>query len=123
MRFRGPLSESYPAAVVLVICALVPYLVLTSAVAPLEQLVQKDTGLSSSALQLTNGMANAAYSFGTVLAVQLTMRLRGRRLLVLFASLFLAGSVLAAWAPSAGWFVAGRVTQGLTTGLMLIAAV
>jgi MFS family permease len=123
MRFRGPLADSYPAAVVLVVCALVPYLVLTTAMTPLQQLVQKDTGLSPQALQLTGGMANAAYSFGTVLAVQLTLKLPVRRLLFLFASLFLVGSVLAAWSPTPGLFIAGRITQGLATGLMLIAAV
>src|SRR3954468_21187188 len=123
MRFRGPLADSYWSAVVLVVCALVPYLVLTTAVVPLQQLLQKDLGLSPGALALTSGMANAAYSFGTVLAVQLTMKLPVRRLLLLFASLFLVGSLLAAWAPTPGCFVAGRITQGLTTGLMLIAAV
>ena len=35
MRVRGPLADSYGAAVALVICALVPYLALTSAVTPL----------------------------------------------------------------------------------------
>ena len=123
MRFRGPLADSYPAAVVLVVCALVPYLVLTTAITPLAQLLQKDVGLSEQSLQLTNGMANAAYSFGTVLAVQLTLKLPARRLLALFASLFLVASLLAAWAPTPGFFIAGRVAQGLTTGLMLIAAV
>jgi MFS family permease len=123
MRFRGPLADSYWSAVVLVVCALVPYLVLTTAVVPLQQVLQKDLGLSPGALALTSGMANAAYSFGTVLAVQLTMKLPVRRLLLLFASLFLVGSLLAAWAPTPGCFVAGRITQGLTTGLMLIAAV
>jgi MFS family permease len=123
MRFRGPLADSYPAAAVMVVCALVPYLVLTTAITPLEQVLQKDLGLSSQSLQLTGGMANAAYSFGTVLAVQLTLKLPVRRLLLLFASLFLVGTLLAAWAPTSGLFIAGRVTQGLTTGLMLIAAV
>lgn len=123
MRFRGPLADSYPAAVVLVLCALTPYLVLTTAIAPLAQLIPKDVHLRSTGLELTNGMANAAYCFGTVLAAQLVMRLPGRRLLIGFATTFIVGSVLAAWAPSAGVFVAGRVLQGLMTGLMLIAAV
>jgi hypothetical protein len=30
MRFRGPLSDSYPAAVLLVVCALIPYLALSA---------------------------------------------------------------------------------------------
>jgi hypothetical protein len=36
MRFRGPLADNYAGAVVLVLCALVPYLVLTTAITPLE---------------------------------------------------------------------------------------
>lgn len=67
-------------------------------------------------------MANAAYCFGTVLAVQLTQRLPARRMLVGFALLFLVASVLAAAAPTPGLFVAGHVLQGLATALMLIAA-
>jgi hypothetical protein len=37
--------------------------------------------------------------------------------------LFVIGSALAAWAPVAGLYVAGHVTQGLATGLLLIASV
>ena len=61
-------------------------------------------------------MANAAYALGAVLAVQLASRLRPRRRLVLYASLFVAGSALAAWAPVPGLFVAGRVARGSRRG-------
>jgi hypothetical protein len=49
MRFRGPLADSYPAAVVLVLCALTPYLVLTTAIAPLAQLIPKERDLACGA--------------------------------------------------------------------------
>ncbi|HEX4011865.1 MAG TPA: MFS transporter [Solirubrobacteraceae bacterium] len=123
MRFRGPLADSYPAAVALVIFALVPYLALTSAVTPLTAIIGRQVGLSPQALQLTDGMANAGYAFGTVMAIQLAVHLRGRRLLVLYATLFVIGSVLAVLAPTPGLFIAGRVLQGGCTSLMLIAAV
>jgi MFS family permease len=123
MRFRGPLADSYPAAVALVVLALIPYLALTSAITPLTPTLTKGLGLSPQALQLTAGMSNAAYAFGTVLAVQFAVHLRGRRMLVLYATLFVIGSVLAAWSPAPGFFIAGHVVQGLTTSLMLIAAV
>ncbi len=123
MRFRGPLADSYPAAVALVVSALVPYLALSSAMTPLEPVLSKSLGLSPQALQITSGMANAAYAFGTVMAVQFAVHLRGRRMLVLYASLFVIGSVLAALAFTPGFFIAGHVIQGLTTSLMLIAAV
>jgi MFS family permease len=123
MGFRGPLADSYWAAVALVLMALTPFLVLSSAVFPLQEVLAKGTGLTEGGLELTNGMADAAYCFGTVAAVQMLQRLPARRLLLLFATLFVIGSMLAAWAPLGGLFTAGRVLQGLTTSLMLIAAV
>jgi MFS family permease len=123
MRFRGPLADSYPAAVALVVFALVPYLALTSALTPLQPILSKSLPLSPQALQLTTGMANAAYAFGTVMAVQFAVHLRGRRMLLLYVVLFVIGSVLTALAFTPGFFIAGHVLQGLTTSLMLIAAV
>lgn len=41
MERRGPLADSYPAAVALVVCALVPFLLLTGAVLPLAPLLSK----------------------------------------------------------------------------------
>ncbi|HLI60494.1 MAG TPA: MFS transporter [Solirubrobacteraceae bacterium] len=121
--FRGPLADSYWAAVMLVVCALVPYLALTSALTPLQPVLEKSLPLGPQALQVTTGMANAAYAFGTVLAVQFAVHLRGRRMLLVYVCLFIVGSVLAALAPTPGLFIAGHVVQGLTTSLMLIAAV
>jgi MFS family permease len=123
MKLRGPLADSYASAVALVVFALVPYLALSTALTPLTPVLVKSIGLSEQSLQLTTGMANAAYAFGTVAAVQLAVHLRGRRLLILYASLFVVASVLAATAWTPGLFVAGRITQGLCTSLMLIAAV
>jgi MFS family permease len=123
MRFRGPLADSYGGAVLLVLLALTPYLVLSTALAPVQPLIAKDLVLSARAMGLTAGMANAAYAFGAVLAVQIGSRVRPRRMLVVYALLFVVGSALAAWAPVAGLYVAGHVLQGLTTGLLLIGAV
>lgn len=122
MGFKGPLAESYWAAVALVLLALTPFLVLTSATFSLGELIGKGVGLSPAGMEMTAGMANAAYCFGTVAAVQMTQRLPARRVLVLFAVLFLLASIFAAWAPTPGLFVAGHVLQGLSTALMLIAA-
>jgi MFS family permease len=111
------------AAATMVVFALVPYLALTSALTPLEPVLSKSLHLSPQSLQLTSGMANAAYAVGTVLAVQFAQHLRQRRMLMLYVTLFVAGSVLAAWSPSPGLFIAGHIMQGLCTSLMLIAAV
>lgn len=123
MRFRGPWSDSYVAAAAMVAFALVPYLALTSALPPLSPLLAGSLHLSAQSLQLASGMANAAYAVGTVLAVQFAQHLRQRRMLMLYVTLFVVGSVLAAWAPAPGLFIAGHVMQGLCTSLMLIAAV
>ncbi|HVV90219.1 MAG TPA: MFS transporter, partial [Solirubrobacterales bacterium] len=123
MKEQGPLADNYWAAVALVIFALTPFLVLTSAVGSLNESIGRSLHLGEAELEMTTGMANAAYCFGTVLSIQLLTRLRPRRLLVALVALFVVASAITAWAPSAGLFVAGRVTQGLVTSMMLIAAV
>lgn len=123
MTFKGPLAQRYVPAVMLVVCALVPYLVLSTALTPVEQGIGKDLAMSKQSLQLVVSLADAAYAFGTVLALQLALHLPQRRLLVVYAGIFVAASALAAgaWAPWA--FAVGHILQGACTSLMLIAAV
>lgn len=122
MRFRGPLADSYAASAALVAFALIPYLVLTSSIEPLQRVISSSVGLSPQALQNTAGMANAGYAFGTLLAVQLAVRLPPRRLLLVYATVLVAGSAMTALALTPGIFIAGHVLQGLGTSLMLISA-
>ena len=74
MQRNGPFADNYWAAVALVILALTPFLVLTSAVSSLNELIAKSVHLSEPELEMTTGMANAAYCFGTVLSIQLITR-------------------------------------------------
>jgi MFS family permease len=120
---QGPWTGRYPAAAAMVIFALVPYLALSAALEPITPIIAKDLHMSLQAMSLTSGMANAGYAVGTVLAVLLAQHLPQRRMLVLYAALLVLGSVLAAAAPDAGFFIAGHVLQGLCTSLLLIAAV
>jgi MFS family permease len=120
---RGLLADSYAAAVVLVVCALVPFLALTASMTPLVALIGKDVGLSRGTLELTIAVSDAAYAFGTVLAVQFAQHLRPRRMLLLYVAVFVTAAVVAAWAPTPGLFVVAFVLEGLCTSLMLIAAV
>ncbi|MGA9856284.1 MAG: MFS transporter [Solirubrobacteraceae bacterium] len=122
MTVRGPLANSYWSAVLLVVCALVPFLALSSALDPLLPILGAQLHLSKQALSLTLGLSNAAYALGTVLAVQLAVHYPQRRLLVLYATLFTLGSVMSATAFTPGLFIAGHVLQGLFTSMMLIAA-
>jgi MFS family permease len=123
MERRGPLADSYPAAVALVVCALVPFLLLTSAVLPLAPLISKSLHLSTAALDITTGLSDAGYAVGTVLAVQFAVHLPARRMLLGYVTAFLAAAVLAAWAPDGAVFIGAFIAEGLCTSLMLIAAV
>jgi predicted MFS family arabinose efflux permease len=120
---RGPLADSYLGAVALVVLALVPFLLLTSAVLPLAQDIAKTLGLSKPALDLVIALSDASYAFGTVLAVQFAVHLRQRRMLLVYASGFVVASAAAAWSPDGPVFMVAFVLQGLCTSLMLIAAV
>ena len=122
MKVRGPLANSYWSAVLLVVCALVPFLALSAALNPLLPILGKDVHLSTQALSLTLGLSNAAYALGTVLAVQLAVHYPQRRLLVVYAAIFTLGSVMSATAFTPGLFIAGHVIQGLFTSMMLIGA-
>jgi MFS family permease len=122
MKFRGPLVSSYWSAVLLVVCALVPFLALSSAAGPLLSIIGRQVHLSSQALSLTLGLSNAAYALGTVISVQLAVHYPQRRLLVIYAAIFTFGSALSATAFTPGLFIAGHVIQGLFTSMMLIAA-
>ncbi len=106
----------------MVLCALTPFLVLSSAIPPLEGAIGHGVGLGAPGLEMSAGMADAAYCFGTVLAIQLVTRLPGRRLLVLYAVVFTLATILTAVAAAPVPFFAGRILQGLTTSLMLITA-
>ncbi len=120
---RGPLAGRYPAAAAMVMCALIPYLGLSAALQPITPIVAKQLHMGLQSMSLASGMANAAYAVGTVLAVQFAQHLPQRRMLVLYATLLVTGSVLAAAATDPALFIAGHVLQGLCTSLLLIAAV
>jgi MFS family permease len=119
---QGPLAGRYPVVAAMVVSALVPYLVLSAALQPVAPISAKQLHMSAQAMSLTLGLANAGYAVGTVLAVQLALRLPQRRMLLVYGVLLVIGSVLAASATTAGAFIAGHILQGLCTSLLLIAA-
>ncbi len=118
----GPLAGRYPAAAAMVVLFLVPYLVLSSALPRVAPIIGTQLHMSPQALSLTEGVANGGYAAGTVLAVQFAQILPQRRLLLLYGSLLVIGSVLAAAATGPAMFIAGHVLQGVCTSLTLIAA-
>jgi MFS family permease len=96
---------------------------LSGALQAVTPIIGEQLHASAQTLSFGSGLANAAYAVGTVLAVQFSQHYPQRRMLVIYATLLVIGSVLAAAAPSIEIFIAGRVIQGLCTSLMLIAAV
>jgi MFS family permease len=107
----------------MVMLALIPYLALSAALGPLTPIIAKQLHMSAQTMSLGSGLGNAGYALGTVLAVQFAQHLPQRRMLILYAVLLVVGSVLTAGAQDAGMFIAGHVIQGLSTSLLLIAAV
>ncbi|MGH2858812.1 MAG: MFS transporter [Solirubrobacteraceae bacterium] len=120
---RGPLTGRYAAAAAMVMLALIPYLALSAAIGPITPIIAHSLHMSLQAMSLGSGMANAGYAVGTVVAVQFAQLLHQRRMMVLYVVLLVIGSILTAAAQNAGMFIAGHVLQGLSTSLLLIAAV
>jgi len=106
----------------MVVLFLTPYLGLSSALQSVAPIIAAQLHMSLQAVNLTSGLANAGYAAGTVLAVQFSQLLPQRRMLLVYGIMLVAGSVLAAAATSPAMFIAGHVLQGLSTGLLLIAA-
>jgi MFS family permease len=122
-RFRGPLAGRYPVVAAMVVFALVPYLVLAAALQSITPTIASQLHMSLQTVNLTSGLANAGYAVGTVLAFQLAQHLHQRRMVLVYASLLVIGSVLAAAAINPGMYIAGHILQGLCTSLLLIGAV
>jgi MFS family permease len=119
---QGPLAGRYPAVSSMVVLALVPYLALSGALGAITPTIAKNLHMSLQTMSLGSGMANAAYAVGTVLAVQFALLLPQRRMMVLYASILVVGSIMTAAAQDPAMFIVGHVLQGLCTSLLLIAA-
>jgi MFS family permease len=120
---QGPLAGRYAAVAAMVMFALIPYLALSAALNPLTPIIAKQLHMSAQTMSLSSGLANAAYAAGTVLAVQFAQHLPQRRMLIVYATLLVVGSMLAAAAQDPLMYIAGHVLQGLCTSLLLISAV
>lgn len=120
---HGPLARHYPAVATMVVFALVPFLALSAALGPITPIITRDLHMSAQTFSITEGMANAGYAFGTVLAVQFAQHLPQRRMLLVYGIVLVVGSVLTAAATGPGMFITGHILQGLCTSLLLIAAV
>ncbi|MGH3050268.1 MAG: MFS transporter, partial [Gaiellaceae bacterium] len=120
---RRPLEGSYAATLAIVLLALSPNIVVTTAFGLMTKTLGAHTGLSRTGLEVTEGLANAGYAFGALVGGDFTQRFRQRYVFLLCEALFVLGCALSAfsWGPVS--FSAGRVLQGLATGFLLTAAI
>jgi MFS family permease len=120
---QGPLAGRYPAVATMVMAALIPFLALSAAVAPVTPIIARDLHASLQTMAIGAGLANASYAVGTVLAVQFAQLLPQRRMLLGYAVVLVIGFVLSAAAQNVAMYFTGQILAGLCTSLLLIAAV
>lgn len=117
-----PFERSYGVSLLTAILALVPYIIVTSAYVFYRDQVGRDLGTGKTTAEVINGLSTAAYAFGALAAGDIINRVKQRTLFLIFESAFIVGSVLSATAVNPICYGAGRVMQGLATGLLLVVA-
>ena len=120
---RRPLEGSYWATLAVVLLALSPNIVVTTAYGLMTKTLVHHTGLDRTGLEVTEGLSNAGYAFGALVGGDLTQRFRQRYVFLVCESLFVVGCGFSAVSWGAVSFASGRVLQGLATGLLLTAAI
>ncbi|GAA1477770.1 hypothetical protein GCM10009623_22160 [Nocardioides aestuarii] len=116
------LRGRYGLVAALALLGLGPYVVLSTALFPLEDVLTKDLAASPRSLQLAAGLGNAAYALGVVAAAQAAQRFGQRRLFLAYQAAFVVGTVVAAYAAGEVAWTLGRIVQGAAAGGMLISS-
>lgn len=124
MRASGvaPLRGSYVANAALVLLALCPQIVVSTALDLLEPSIARGLHAGRSMLGLASPLADGGYALGAVIAADLSARFERRALFFVCEGGFVAGAALVALAPSAALVVAGSALAGLATGTLLVVA-
>lgn len=120
--FTPPLNGKYWFAVALVLLALVPDLILSTALSLLSRSIALELKADPSLISIGASFSNAGWAFGAVVAADLFQRFGQRRPLLTYQVMFVIGSVLGAVAPTIWFVLVGHVIQGIATGMLLIAA-
>lgn len=119
---RVPLAGNYPAAAVLALLALSPFLILTTATSLMRFQLMDELNATEFGLQLASGLSNAGYAFGAVAAADIVQRLPRRHVYLACEAGFVLSSVLALAAQEVIAFTFGLTLQGMFTGMLLVAA-
>ncbi len=115
-----PLQHNYAANVVLVVLALFPGLINTSAVGLLSPVVGHDLGVSSTAVYRLPLFNDAALAFGALLAADLVRFYDGRRLFYVLLGVSLITSFISATATNFTVLIVAHVVHGLVGGNLFI---
>lgn len=116
------LRGRYGLVAAVALLGLSPYVVLSTTLFPLEDVLARDLGASPRSLQLAAALGNAACALGVVAAAQAAQRLGQRRLFLGYQAVFVAATVLAAYSTGEVTWAVARVLQGAAAGGMLISA-
>jgi MFS family permease len=120
---RRPLEGSYWTTFAIVMIALCPNIVVTTAWTLVTRPIGHSLALGPTGLEVTEGLSNAGYALGALIGGDLTQRFRQRPLHLGFQSLFVLACVLSVVATGWPLFAIGRVLQGLATGFLLVIAI
>jgi MFS family permease len=115
-----PLQQNYAANVALVVLALFPGLINTSAIGLLSPVIGSDLGVAPNAVGRLPLFNDAALAFGALLAADVVRFVDGRRYFYWLLGVSLAASLVSALAPNFGVLIAAHVIHGLASGNLFI---
>ena len=122
MSFVRSLRGSYWPTLAISLMALSPDFILSSALGLLRPAIAESLNASPGSILWASILSNAALALGAVLAADLAQRFENRPLFVTYQSMFIGGSIVGLLAPNSPLLVLGHTLQGLSTGLLLVAA-
>jgi MFS family permease len=117
---RPPLEHNYAANAILVVLALFPGLINTSAIGLLSPVIGADLGVAPDAVGRLPLFNDAALAFGALLAADLVRFIDSRRLFYVLLAVSLVTSALSALATNFTLLVAAHVVHGLVAGDLFI---
>ncbi|HET7370884.1 MAG TPA: MFS transporter [Gammaproteobacteria bacterium] len=118
-----PLNGHYWPTLAVVLLALCPHIIVTTAYQFLMPAMTMDLDGAQRVLKVAEGLSNAGYACGAVIAGFLMQRIPQRHAFMVAETGCVAGFVIAAVAPGADVFAVGRILQGVATGFLLVFAV
>ena len=122
MSLGSSLRGSYWPTLAISLMALSPDFILSSALGLLRPTIAESLGASPGSILWASILSNAALALGAVLAADLAQRFSNRPLFLTYQSMFIIGSLVGFLAPNSISLVLGHALQGLSTGLLLVAA-